>query len=223
MTTVKNFDFDPIYRGGHEMFGGTVPWSLGTPQPEIATVIESGLVRGEVLDAGCGEAALSLDLAARGFTTVGVDLSSAAIESARACATARDLANAHFEVADVTDLRGYDGRFDTIIDSALFHSMPVELRESYQRSMVRAAAPGARYFVLVFARQGAAFSGGANPVTKKELADAVSPFWVVDEIRSARHFCIVPDSAPAFPAYDLRDEPGGRKSLPAWLLSAHLA
>lgn len=222
MPMTENFDFDPVYRGRGAMFGGTVPWSLGQPQPEIAALIEAGQVRGRVLDAGCGEAALSLDLAARGFTTVGIDLSDAAIEAARAQAERRGLTTAGFEVADITDLHGYDGRFDTIIDSALFHSMPVELRDGYQRSMVRAAAPAARYFVLVFDSQGRPATGGARPVTADELAAAVSPYWVIDEIRPARHFCVIPDGLGDLPDFDLREEADGRKSLPAWLLSAHL-
>ena len=89
-------------------------------------------------------------LAERGFTTVGLDLSPTAIELARAEAARRGLTNATFEVADISDFAGYDGRFGTIVDSTLFHSMPVESREGYQRSIVRAAAPGASYFVLVF-------------------------------------------------------------------------
>jgi 2-heptyl-1-hydroxyquinolin-4(1H)-one methyltransferase len=37
-----------------------------------------------------------------------------------------------------------------VVDSTLFHSIPVEAREGYQQSIVRAAAPGASYFALVF-------------------------------------------------------------------------
>jgi hypothetical protein len=47
------------------------------------------------------------------------------------------------EAADVSDFSGYDGRRGAIIDSTFFHSMPIELREGYQSSIVRAAAPGA--------------------------------------------------------------------------------
>ena len=219
-----NYDFDPVYRGDSPI-AGRAPWSLGEPQPEIAALIETGRIRGDVLDAGCGEAALSLDLAARGFTTVGLDLSPTAIELARGEAHRRGLASASFDVADITSFTGYDGRFATIVDSALFHSMPVELRDGYQRSIVRAAAPGASYFVLVFDRAGMPLTstGFGSPVTVDELRDAVEPYWVVDDIRQARHYCVVPDQMPeAFAHLDLRDEPGGRKSLPAWLLSAHL-
>ena len=73
-----------------------------------------------------------------------------AIKLAREEAAKRSLTNATFEVADISSFTGYDGRFGTIVDSTLFHSMPVELREGYQQSIARAAAPGASYFVLVF-------------------------------------------------------------------------
>jgi 2-heptyl-1-hydroxyquinolin-4(1H)-one methyltransferase len=60
---------------------------------------------GKVLDAGCGEAALSLYLAQRGFTTVGLDQSSTAVSVARAEADRRGLTNASFEAADISSFR----------------------------------------------------------------------------------------------------------------------
>jgi 2-heptyl-1-hydroxyquinolin-4(1H)-one methyltransferase len=219
-----DFDFDPAYRGETAEFGAGArpPWSLGEPQPEIAALINQGKITGDVLDAGCGEAALSLHLAALGHNTVGLDASRTAIELAKAEAAKRGLTNASFDVADIADFTGYDGRFNTIVDSTLFHSMPVELRDGYQQSIVRAAAPGASYFVLVFDATGMP-DGPANPVTEDELRDVVSQYWVIDEIRPARIHANVPDDSPIdFPVGDLRDEGNGRKSLPAWLLSAHL-
>ncbi len=226
VTDVQNFDFDfdPAYRGEAEAFGPGVrpPWSLGEPQPEIAALINQGRITGTVLDAGCGEAALSLHLAALGHDTVGLDASPTAIKLAKARAAEQGLTNASFEVADISDFSGYDGRFNTIVDSTLFHSMPVELRDGYQRSIVRAAVPGAAYFVLVFDRTGMP-EGPANPVTDDELREVVSRYWVVDEIRPARIHANAPDGAFAeFANLDLRDEGNGRKSMPAWLLSAHL-
>jgi 2-heptyl-1-hydroxyquinolin-4(1H)-one methyltransferase len=224
-TQKSDFNFDTAYRGEAPEFGfgARPPWSLGEPQPEIAALIEQGKVHGDVLDAGCGEAAVSLHLAALGHNVVGLDASPTAIELVRAEAAKRGLTNAAtFEVADISSFTGYDGRFDTIIDSTLFHSMPVELRDGYQRSIVRAAAPGASYFVLVFDRAGMPESP-ANPVTEDELRQVVSKYWVIDEIRPARIHADFPDETPAeFPVVDLRDEGNGRKSVPAWLLSAHL-
>jgi 2-heptyl-1-hydroxyquinolin-4(1H)-one methyltransferase len=101
MTEVEkfDFDFDPAYRGEAAQFGAGIRplWSLGEPQPEIVALIDQGKIKGDVLDAGCGEAALSLHLAALGHNTVGLDASPTAIELAKAEAAKRGLANASFE------------------------------------------------------------------------------------------------------------------------------
>ena len=225
MTQPTQDMFENAYRGEAAELGlGTKPpWSIGEPQPEIAALIEQGKFRGEVLDVGCGEAAVDLYLAERGFTTVGLDLSPTAIELARSEAAKRGLTSASFEVADISAFGGYDGRFGTIVDSTLFHSIPVEAREGYQQSIVRAAAPGASYFVLVFDRA-AMPNGPANPVTEAELREVVSRYWTIDEIRPARIHANLPDGAAEgpMPFGDIRDEGNGRKSVPAFLLTAHL-
>ena len=223
MTQSSDEMFESAYRGeAPEMGAAKPPWSIGEPQPELDVLIEQGKFHGDVLDAGCGEAAISLHLAERGFTTVGLDQSPTAIELASAEAAKRGLTNATFAVADISDFGGYDGRFGTIVDSTLFHSMPPELRDGYQQSIVRAAAPGASYFVLVFDKAGMP-DGPANPVTEDELRGIVSKYWTIDEIRPARIHGVFPDGFQEFfPVTDVRDEPKGRKSVPAFLLTAHL-
>src|ERR1700722_8449666 len=217
--------FENAYKGEAPELGlGTrPPWSIGEPQPELAALIEQGKFHGDVLDVGCGEAAVALYLAERGFTTVGLDLSSTSIQLAKAEAAKRGLTNAAFEVADISASTGYDGRFGTIVDSTLFHSIPVEARDGYQQSILRAAAPGASYYALVFDRDGMP-NGPANPVTEDELRDVVSTYWVIDEIKPARIHANFPEAAEGVGLVfgDIRDEPNGRKSVPAWLLTAHL-
>jgi cyclopropane fatty-acyl-phospholipid synthase-like methyltransferase len=227
MTNPSDVMFDSAYRGeAAEMGLGTKPpWSIGEPQPEIAALIEAGKIHGDVLDAGCGEAATAIALAERGFTTVGLDQSATAIDLARAEATRRGLSTATFDVADISAFTGYDGRFGTVVDSTLFHSMPVELRDGYQQSIVRAAAPGASYFVLVFDATTMPAAGPAHPVTEQELRDVVSKYWVIDEIRPARIHANVAENFAGFTEFagtGIQDEGNGRMSVPAWLLSAHL-
>ncbi|MFE7746092.1 class I SAM-dependent methyltransferase [Nocardia sp. NPDC057455] len=228
MTTPDDLDFDAIYRGTGGPFGPGVkpPWSIGEPQPELAALIEQGRFHGDVLDVGCGEAAISMYLAERGYPTVGLDLSPTAIELARAEAARRGLTNASFEVADITSFTGYDGRFGTIVDSTLFHSIPAESRDGYQQSIVRAAAPDASYFALVFDRAALpeVSQPGPSPVTADELREVVSKYWTVDEIKPARIHGNLPAASsedPRFRFEGIRDEPDGRKSVPAWLLAAH--
>lgn len=228
MNAPLDFQFETAYRGDSAQFGEGVrpPWSIGEPQPELAVLIEQGKFKGDVLDAGCGEGAISLALAERGHRTLGLDASPTAIKLAQRAAEQRGATNASFAVADISDFDTFPadsaGRFDTIVDSTLFHSMPVELREGYQRSIVRAAAPGASYFVLVFDRAALPGDGPVNAVTEDELREVVAKYWVIDDIRPARIHAQLPADVEGMPGFDAREEGDGRKSVGAWLLSAHL-
>ena len=83
---------------------------------------------------------------------------------------------------------------------------------------------------LSFLREGAALGERGLYITlsetEQELRDVVSKYWIVDEIRAARIHANVPEAFAAsfaqFAGAEIRDEPNGRKSVPAWLLSAHL-
>jgi hypothetical protein len=143
---------------------------------------------------------------------------------ARREAQKRGLTQASFEVADISAFTGYDGRFGTIVDSTLFHSIPVAAREGYQQSIVRAAGPGASYFVLVFDKA-AIPQGPPFAVTADELREVVSKYWAVDELKPARIYANFPEGLaelPGAPQMKIEEGPDGRKSVAAWLLSAHL-
>jgi SAM-dependent methyltransferase len=216
-------DWDSVYKeeGGFE---GPPPWNIGEPQPELAALIAEGKVTGDVLDAGCGHAELSLALAAAGITVVGIDLSPTAIAAATEAARERGLNNATFVSADITSFTGYDEWFNTIIDSTLFHSLPVDRRDAYLSSIHRAAAPGARLYVLVFAK--GAFpphlETKPNEVDEDELRAAVATHFVIDDIRPAKIHAHKPEM-PGIPGlampFDLDEK--SRVKMPAFLLSAH--
>lgn len=212
-------DFDDVYRQD-SVFSGVegIPWNIGEPQPPIAELIDSGQVRGEVLDAGCGVGETALSLAARGYRAVGLDNSPAAIEQAREAATARGL-DAEFAVADIADFTGHDGRFSTVLDSTLLHSLPVERRDDYLRAIARASAPGALLHVLTFSSE-AQFpdEGAPNTFDESTLRETVARHWTVDEVRpSAITTVFPPVQAP-----NVGTDDRGRSMLPAFLLSAHL-
>ena len=109
----------------------------------------------------------------------------------------------------------------------MFHSLPVEGRDGYLRSIHRAASPGANYYALVFAKGAfpAEMEPKPNEVDEAELRAAVAKYWEVDDIRPA---CIhanaiaVPGGFPfELPPHD-HDEKG-RIKFPAFQLSAHKA
>ena len=218
-------DWDEAYRQQGE-FEGPPPWNIGEPQPELAALMAAGKFRSDVLDAGCGIAELSLALAAQGHTVVGVDLTPTAVAAATKAAAERGLSTASFVQADITSLTGYDGRFNTVVDSTLFHSLPVEGRDGYLCSVHRAAAPGAGYYVLVFAKGAfpAEMEVGPNEVDEDELRAAVSKYWEIDEIRPAYIHANIPRVAGSpFESVPHDNDEKGRMKLPAFLLTAHKA
>lgn len=218
--TEPSMDWDAAYRQE-----APPPWSIGRPQPELALLIEEGKVRSDVLDSGCGHAALSLTLAARGYTVVGLDASATAVEAAAATAAERGLTTATFAQADVTDFHGYDGRFSTILDSGLFHALPPQRRHDYLQSIFRAGAPGAALYILAFA-EGALGDPpdgdrrGPRGFTETELRDAVSTLWRIDELRSAKVYGNA-DAVSGGPMANAEHDNEGHFVVPGFLLSAH--
>jgi SAM-dependent methyltransferase len=210
-------DWDAAYRQE-----APPPWSIGRPQPELAALIDRGDIRSEVLDAGCGHAALSLALAARGYTVVGLDTSATAVEAAAAAAAERGLSTATFAQADLTAFGGYDGRFSTILDSGLFHVLEPEGRQGYLESIFRAAAPGAALYILAFQAgalgdQGHSERPGPRGFTESELRDTVARVWRVDDVRPAKLYGNAGALAP--PGVELDGE--GHFMAPGFLLRAH--
>jgi SAM-dependent methyltransferase len=218
--TQPGIDWDDAYRQE-----SPPPWSIGAPQPEFVRLIEQGKVHGEVLDSGCGHAALSLALAERGYTVVGLDASPTAIAAASAGAVERGLTTVSFAQADMTTFTGYDGRFDTVLDSGLLHALPIDGRQAYLEAIHRASAPEARLYILAFATR--PFGDGApgpNGFTADELHDTVATRWTVDEVRPAK---LYGNDSPAARAAGPASAPGverdgaGHIVMSGFLLSAH--
>ena len=219
--TEPDRDWDATYRQATPP-----PWSIGRPQPELGRLIDQGEVRSEVLDSGCGHAALSLSLAALGHTVVGLDASATAIQAATAAAAERGLTSVTFAQADVTNFGGYDGRFSTILDSGLFHALPPDRRQDYVRCIFRAAAPGAALYILAFAA-GALDDGhsdrpGPPGFTDTELRDAVATLWSVDDVRAAKVYGNDDSGGSSDgPLAHLGHDNEGHFMAPGFLLSAH--
>lgn len=220
--TQPAMDWDAAYRQKEPP-----PWSIGQPQPELAALIDQGKIRGDVLDAGCGHAALSMALAARGYSVVGLDASATAVSEASAVAARHNLTTATFAQADVTSFRGYDGRFTTILDSGCLHALPPEKRQDYLQSLYRAAAPGASLYILAFAAEAfgddqAGDRPGPRGLTATELRDAVSALWEVDDIRPAKVYGNASAlDADRGPFVHVKHDDDGHFMVPGLLLSAH--
>ena len=90
-----------------------------------------------ILDAGCGDGALTQQLAQSGAILRGVDASLPMIEAARA----RGLKVDH---ADLTELP-YDSEFDAVFSNAALHWIPETLQPAALAGIRRALRPGGRF------------------------------------------------------------------------------
>jgi cyclopropane fatty-acyl-phospholipid synthase-like methyltransferase len=145
--------FDKLYRGEPAVEGAPkpsgVPWDIKAAQPRLMELEALGGIGGEVLDIGCGLGDNAIFLASRGHSVTALDGSPAAIEQARDRAAQAGV-SVNFDVADATNLTGYDGRFDTVVDSALYHCLEPDDRQAYAAGLYRATRPGARWHLYCF-------------------------------------------------------------------------
>ncbi len=158
MTTPSSFrpnpeSFDRLYRGEAAFDGAPpptgIPWDIHQAQPRLMELEALGGISGEVLDIGCGLGDNAIYLASRGHSVTGLDGSPAAIEEARRRAAEAGV-TVTFDVADATDLSGYGGRFDTVVDSGLYHCLDDDGRQAYIAALYRATRPGARLHLSCF-------------------------------------------------------------------------
>lgn len=131
---------------------GKTPWDTGIPPPELVEVIEgpNALEPGRALDLGCGTGTNVIYLVQHGWTAVGVDFSSHAIESARR--KADWVSGATFVEGDVTRLSelGVEGPFDLVLDIGCFHSIVPSRRDAYVREAARVTRPGSQMMIFAF-------------------------------------------------------------------------
>jgi len=168
--------------GWDESYTGSTPapWDIGRPQPAFVRLADEGLLRGRLLDSGCGTGENTLMAAARGAEAVGVDVAAPAIERARAKAAERGVA-ARFEVADALDLARLGLTFDTIIDSGVLHVFDDDDRARYVSSLASVLEPGGSCYLMCFSdRQPGDW--GPRRVRRDELIDAFSDGWTIDSI-----------------------------------------
>ncbi len=145
--------FEELYRDDRTAHGlpAATPWDIGGPQPVVQQLVALDAVKGEVLDPGTGPGHHAIHYASKGLSSTGVDASPAAIERAGQNAE-RAGVSVNFQVADATKLDGLEGRFDTVVDCAFYHTMSTDqvLQKAYLQALHRATKPGARLFMFEF-------------------------------------------------------------------------
>ncbi len=182
----EDVNFDAFYRGEAPLAGSDVtfelvPWDIHEAQPALVRLESGGEIRSDVLDAGCGLGENTLFLAERGYQVVGVDGSRSAIEQAGQRAAERG-ARAEFTVGDVTRLDGLDQRFNTVLDSALYHCLGAEQRDQYSAALHRVTLPGAQLHLFCFADVAPEKFPGPAPVSQEDLRTHLGRHWNITSI-----------------------------------------
>jgi cyclopropane fatty-acyl-phospholipid synthase-like methyltransferase len=170
-------DFDALY-------AGTPPWDIGRPQPAFLALASSGAIRGRVLDVGCGTGEHVLMAAGLGLDATGLDAAPTAIDAARRKARDRGL-TARFLLWDALRLAELGERFDTVLDSGLFHVFADEDRPRFVDGLGAVVRPGGRYLMLCFSDRQPGLCGPRR-VSQAEIRASFQDGWRVDSIEAAR-------------------------------------
>jgi SAM-dependent methyltransferase len=170
-------DFDDSY-------AGTPPWDIGRPQPVFIRLADDGSIVGRVLDVGCGTGEHVLMAAERGLDATGVDSSPRAIAAAERKSVERGIA-ARFLVRDALGLAELDERFETVIDSGLFHVFDDDDRARYVRALEGVLQPGGRYLLCCFSDRQLG-EWGPRRISQEDIRSSFGMGWTVTSLEATR-------------------------------------
>ncbi|MFB6301075.1 MAG: class I SAM-dependent methyltransferase [Halobacteriales archaeon] len=162
-------------------YSGVPNWDIGRPQRAFVELAEFDLIRGPILDVGCGTGELSLFLARRGHDVLGIDLSQLAIQQAREKAKWRRI-DVHFLVWDALYLAALAERefsFLTVVDSAMFHILGDAERDRFIDGLDTVVRPGGLYCVLGDARTDDRSVYGITPGELRSRFDRIGGWEIV--------------------------------------------
>ncbi len=172
MTTLFKWIYELSYRF-------TQPnWDSNTVPDEVVTFSQRGNRYGRALDLGCGTGTHSIYLARQGYTVVGVDFSSKAIQFAHQKANpAREKVD--FRVGDVTRLDFLQEPFDISLDVGCFHGLNKSERTLYTENLSRLMRPGGLFLLWAVESQSRMGIG----LSSEEIEQTFMPFFTLDQVK----------------------------------------
>lgn len=163
---------------------GRPPWDSDEPDPALVATVKAGTIpAGRALEIGCGTGTNALWLATQGFDVLGVDVSSLAIDRARA--TMGDSVSAcRFEVLDFLEDQP-KVPFDFVFDRGCFHVFDApEVRARFAALVAGVLTQGGLWLSLVGSTEGASRDTGPPRRSARDIASAVEPALEIVELRS---------------------------------------
>jgi SAM-dependent methyltransferase len=225
---LHNVDFDSLYERGEMVQGvdvAAVPWDIGGAQPVVIEAERGGRLHGAVLDVGCGLGDNAIYLASQGHQVTGIDTAASAVEQARHRARQHGV-DVEFAVADASTLEGFDGRFDSALDGACYHTLDEDARDAYAAALHRATKPDGLLSLFCFP------PGGSGPVAamgvpEEDLRATWSKAgWEITDLQLTRYHAngAVRDLATQL-GFDWEPDPENenRITIPIWAMQARRA
>jgi SAM-dependent methyltransferase len=169
----------------NESYIAGAPWDTGEPNRHLVEFVRSGSIeRGRVLDVGCGTGTNALWLAGQGFSAIGVDIASIAIEKARAKAAGTNL-DCRFERLDFLTDAVPDGPFHFVFDLGCFHVFDAaEERERFAARVASLLRPDGRWLSIIGSTEGPERDFGPPRRSARDVIGAVEPALEILELRS---------------------------------------
>lgn len=127
---------------------GEIPWDDTLPPPEVVK-LASDINPGQALDLGCGYGRTSIYLAANGWSAVGIDFVSEAIEVANKRSADAGLSDVlNFFEGDVTNLSFLQSQFDLVIDIGCMHTLHGDDLKRYKDGVIRLLKKSGYYLLF---------------------------------------------------------------------------
>ena len=164
---------------------GETPWDSGEPDQHLVEFLRSGSIGpGQALDVGCGTGTNALWLASHGFTVLGIDISSAAIDRARAKA-GTTATNCQFAVGDFLRDKVSDDAFDLGFDRGCFHVFDkAEDRARFAERIALLLKPDGKWLSLIGSTEGPERDYGPPRRSALDVIRAIEPHLEIVELRS---------------------------------------
>jgi SAM-dependent methyltransferase len=195
-------DFVPAFVARYErayQSGVPLPWDLAGPTPFVVRLEAAGLFRGLILDSGCGTGENAIHLAGRGHRVVGADGAPTALARARERAAATGV-TVRWMQTDVRDLPDVDDRFDTVLDSGLFHLLSEADQLRYATTLHRVCRAGALVHLFAMSTNPRNFdephqwepSCGRNGTAAESIRGAFGAGWAAEALEQTSMDVMVP-------------------------------
>ena len=173
-------DFQDRYQSGN------TPWELGRPDKDLIELVQNRPVpASRALEIGCGTGHNSIWLAKMGFATVGIDMSSLAIEQARKNAE-HAAVQVRFECMDFIKDALDENPFGFAFDRGCFHTMDSDLdRALFATRLAEKLDANGLWLSIIGNDDAPPRKEGPPRRTAEQIVRAVEPVFEIQVLRAS--------------------------------------